>query len=34
MQDVVVHGVPGSPYLRTVLLVLEEKKLAPIACGG
>lgn len=26
MQDVVVHGVPGSPYLRTVLLVLEEKK--------
>ena len=27
MQDVVVHGVPGSPYLRIVLLVLEEKKL-------
>ena len=26
MQDVVVHGVPGSPYLRTVLLVLEDKK--------
>jgi len=27
MRDVVVHGVPGSPYLRTVLLVLEEKKM-------
>jgi glutathione S-transferase len=25
MTEVVVHGVPGSPYLRTVLLTLSEK---------
>jgi glutathione S-transferase len=26
MQDVVVHSIPGSPFGRTVLSVLEEKK--------
>jgi glutathione S-transferase len=26
MQDVVVHGVPGSPFVRIVLLALEEKR--------
>jgi glutathione S-transferase len=25
MSDIVVHGVPGSPYLRAVLLGLQEK---------
>ncbi len=25
MTEVVVHGVPGSPYVRSVLLALEEK---------
>jgi glutathione S-transferase len=25
MSDIVVHGVPGSPYLRSALLGLEEK---------
>ena len=25
MADFVVHGVPGSPYVRAALLVLEEK---------
>ena len=25
MADFIVHGVPGSPYVRTVLLALEEK---------
>ena len=27
MTDFVIHGVPGSPYVRTPLLVLEEKGL-------
>lgn len=35
MQPFVVHGVPGSPYVRSVLLGLEEKgldwRLAPLA---
>src|SRR5262252_898460 len=26
MSEIVVHGVPGSPFLRSVLLGLEEKK--------
>ena len=26
MADVVVHGIPGSPYGRSVLLALEEKR--------
>jgi glutathione S-transferase len=26
MKDVVVHSIPGSPFGRTVLAVLEEKK--------
>ena len=26
MTEVVVHGVPGSPYVRSVLLALEEKR--------
>jgi len=26
MTDFVVHGVPGSPYVRAALLVLEEKR--------
>jgi glutathione S-transferase len=25
MSDIVIHGVPGSPYLRSALLGLEEK---------
>lgn len=36
-EDIVVHGVPGSPYLRSALLGLEEKdlpyKLAALAFG-
>src|ERR1700761_5682994 len=27
MSDIVIHGVPGSPYLRAALLGLEEKGL-------
>ncbi|CAN5524269.1 glutathione S-transferase family protein [soil metagenome] len=27
MTSFVVHGIPGSPYVRTVLLALEEKRL-------
>ena len=38
MTDFIVHGVPGSPYVRTVLLALEEKgapwRLAGLAMGG
>ena len=38
MSDVVVHGVPGSPYVRTVLMALEEKRqgwrLQSLAMGG
>lgn len=37
MSDFVVYGVPGSPYLRTVLLALEEKgaswRLVPMVFG-
>jgi glutathione S-transferase len=25
MTEVIVHGVPGSPYVRSVLLELDEK---------
>ncbi len=28
MSEVVVHGIPGSPYYRAVLMGLEEKKIA------
>lgn len=28
MSDLVVHGVPGSPYMRTVQLACEEKRVA------
>jgi glutathione S-transferase len=35
MQDFVVHSVPGSPYGRAVLVILEEKRaryrLSPVA---
>ncbi|MDB5673554.1 MAG: putative glutathione S-transferase [Sphingomonas bacterium] len=38
MSDFLIHGVPGSPYVRAPLLALEEKgapwRLAPIAMGG
>ena len=38
MSDIVVHGVPGSPYVRTVLMALEEKRqgwqLQSLAMGG
>jgi len=38
MTDFVVHGIPGSPYVRAPLLALEEKGLAwrlePLAMGG
>jgi glutathione S-transferase len=38
MTEFVVHGIPGSPYVRTPLLVLEEKglpwRLAAIGMGG
>lgn len=27
MNEIVVHGIPGSPYVRTVLMMLEEKGL-------
>ncbi|MDR3512363.1 MAG: glutathione S-transferase family protein [Caulobacteraceae bacterium] len=37
MTEVVVHGVPGSPYVRSVLLALNEKgaphRLAPMGLG-
>jgi glutathione S-transferase len=37
MADFVIHGVPGSPYARAVLMGLEEKgaawRLAPMAPG-
>lgn len=36
--EIVVHGVPGSPYCRAVLIALEEKplpyRLAPMAPGA
>jgi glutathione S-transferase len=38
MTDFTVHGIPGSPFVRTVLLALEEKglpwNLAAIAIGA
>jgi len=38
MTEFVVHGVPGSPYVRTVLMALEEKdlpwRLQSVALGG
>jgi glutathione S-transferase len=37
VSGVIVHGVPGRPYVRAALLTLEEKgapyKLAPMAPG-
>jgi glutathione S-transferase len=37
MTDIIVHGIPGSPYIRTVLMMLEEKglpyALRPIGFG-
>jgi glutathione S-transferase len=37
MSDIVIHGVPGSPYVRSALLGLEEKglpyRLAALAKG-
>jgi glutathione S-transferase len=37
MADFIVHGIPGSPYLRAALLGFEEKnipwRLAPMAFG-
>ena len=37
-EDIVVHGVPGSPYVRSALLGLEEKaipyRLSPIEIGA
>jgi len=38
MTDFVLHGIPGSPYVRTVALALEEKRLpwrlAAVAMGA
>ena len=41
MSEIVLYGVPGSPYVRSALLGLEEKgvnyRLAPLtvaACAG
>jgi glutathione S-transferase len=38
MTDFVVHGIPGSPYVRSPLLALEEKglswRLEPLKMGG
>jgi glutathione S-transferase len=38
MSDIVIHGVPGSPYLRSALLGLEERgvpyRLAVLPMGG
>lgn len=37
MSDLVVHGIPGSPYVRSALATLEEKgatyRLAPVDPG-
>ncbi|MDB6086076.1 MAG: glutathione S-transferase [Gammaproteobacteria bacterium] len=37
MNEFVVHGIPGSPFCRSVLVVLEEKgvhaRLVPVAAG-
>jgi glutathione S-transferase len=38
VTDFVIHGIPGSPYVRTPLLALEEKglawRLAAVPMGG
>jgi glutathione S-transferase len=38
MTEFIVHGIPGSPYVRAVLLALEEKaapwRLAALPMGG
>jgi len=38
MTDFVIHGIPGSPYVRAPLLALEEKRLSwrldPLPMGG
>jgi len=38
MTDFILHGIPGSPYVRTVLLALEEKglpwRLAAVPMGA
>lgn len=38
MTDFVIHGIPGSPYVRAPLLALEEKglpwRLEPLPMGG
>src|SRR5271169_4188919 len=38
MSRMIVHGIPGSPYVRAALLSLEEKgaeyELAALALGG
>lgn len=38
MSDFIIHGIPGSPYVRSPLLLLEEKGLpyglAALAFGG
>jgi glutathione S-transferase len=38
MTEFVIHGIPGSPYVRAPLLALEEKglpwRLAPVPMGG
>jgi glutathione S-transferase len=38
MSDFVIHGIPGSPFVRAVLMALEEKGLAwrlqPLAPGA
>jgi len=38
MSSFVVHGIPGSPYVRKVLLMLEEKgaawRIAAVPMGG
>ena len=28
MSEFVVHGIPGSPYMRAALMILEEKGLS------
>jgi glutathione S-transferase len=37
MSEVIIHGVPGSPYMRAAMLACEEKRapyrVAPIAPG-
>ena len=38
MSELIVHGIPGSPYVRAPLLALEEKRLSwrldPLPMGG